>query len=434
MYWFYNIALVMYWATLIPMLLYRLIKEEGFFQRIKQSIGYLPAELKEKISNRHAIWLHAASVGEIVATSPIVREIRKEMPEAVIVVSVVTATGYRMARQIIKDSDGLLYFPLDLPYFTNRILNIIRPKIILLVETEIWPNFLRIAEEEKIPVMMVNGRISQRSAFRYRLIHGFTKKILSSIRIFCMQSQVDKKNIIHIGADPNKVTVTGNTKYDQSYAIVSEEEKQRFRFVFGVEKDGGPVMIAGSTHSGEDDIVCRAFVKIREEFPKAKLIIAPRHIFQADQVAETARKYGLILQKRSDIREEAKAGTDGVILDTIGELGRIYSICDLVFVGGSMVSVGGHNILEPAAHGKPIIVGPHMFNFIEIFELLSSRGACKMAQNEAEFSEICLQILRDRALAESMRQSCLKIVEENQGATKRNLEELKRLMREENLL
>lgn len=434
MYWFYNIALVMYWATLIPMLLYRLIKEEGFFQRIKQSIGYLPAELKEKISNRHAIWLHAASVGEIVATSPIVREIRKEMPEAVIVVSVVTATGYRMARQIIKDADGLLYFPLDLPYFTNRILTIIQPKIILLVETEIWPNFLRIAEEAKIPVMMVNGRISQRSTFRYRLIHSFTKKILSSIRIFCMQSQVDKKNIIHIGADPTKVIVTGNTKYDQSYAIVSEEEKHRFRQILGVKETGGPIMIAGSTHHGEDDIVCKAFVKIRTTFPEAKLIIAPRHIFQADQVVEAARKYGLTLQKRSDIEGVAAAGTDGIVLDTIGELGRIYSICDLVFVGGSMVSVGGHNILEPAAHGKPIIVGPHMFNFIEIFDLLSSRGACKMVQNENEFSEMCLEILQNKALADAMSQSCLQIVEENQGATKRNLEKLKELMKEENLL
>ena len=166
LYWVYNILLLLYWATLIPVLIYRLIREEGFFQRIKQSIGWLPEELKQKISNRQAIWIHAASVGEIVAASPIVREMRKEHPEEIIIVSVVTATGFRMAHQIIDGADGILFFPLDLPYFTNRILNIINPKVIVLVETEIWPNFLRVAAGKSIPVMMMNGRISNRSASR----------------------------------------------------------------------------------------------------------------------------------------------------------------------------------------------------------------------------------------------------------------------------
>ena len=196
MYWLYNILLLMYWASLIPVLIYRLIHEEGFYQRIKQSIGFLPDELKKKISDRHAIWVHAASVGEIVAASPIVREMRKEHPQEVIIVSVVTATGFRMAHQIIDGADGILYFPLDLPYLTGRILNIVNPKIIVLVETEIWPNFLRIANRKKIPIMMMNGRISQRSVSRYRLITFFTRHVLSSICIFCMQSWDFRKAII----------------------------------------------------------------------------------------------------------------------------------------------------------------------------------------------------------------------------------------------
>ena len=233
MYWLYNILLLIYWATLIPMLIYRLIREEGFYQRIKQSIGFLPEELKDKISNRHAIWVHAASVGEIVAASPIVREMRKTHPDEVIIVSVVTATGFRMAHQIIKGADGILYFPLDLPYLTNRILTIVNPQAIVLVETEIWPNFLRIAADKHIPVMMMNGRISQRSAVRYRMITFFTRRVLSTIRMFCMQSRIDAQYIIDIGADPNKVIVTGNTKYDQTYGIVTEEEKKRFLHELG---------------------------------------------------------------------------------------------------------------------------------------------------------------------------------------------------------
>ena len=302
MYWLYNILLVMYWASLIPVLLYRLIKEEGFYQRIKQSIGYLPEELKNKISDRHAIWVHAASVGEIVATSPIVRELRREHPEEVIVVSVVTATGYRMAKQIIEGADGVLFFPLDLPYFTNRILKIIRPKVILLIETEIWPNFLRIAAQEDIPVMMMNGRISRRSAVRYHLIHFFTKRILSSIRIFCMQSRIDLERIIHIGADPHKVIITGNTKYDQTYGIVTDAEKKEFFHELGFAEGTYPIIIAGSTHKGENGPVYEAFVKARDKFPGARLIIAPRHIYQADFVRDEGRHHNVIMVKRSDMQ------------------------------------------------------------------------------------------------------------------------------------
>lgn len=432
MYWLYNILLLCYWATLIPVLIYRLIREEGFYQRIKQSIGYLPQDLREKITDRHAIWVHAASVGEIVAASPIIREMRKTHPNEVILVSVVTATGFRMAHQIIDGADGILYFPLDLPYLTNRILSIVNPKIIVLVETEIWPNFLRIAAHKRIPVMMMNGRISQRSAVRYRMITFFTKRVLSSIRVFCMQSRIDGQYIIDIGADPNKVIVTGNTKYDQTYGIVTEDEKKRFLKELGFAQGSYPIFIAGSTHKGENASVYKAFNAIREHFPDARLIIAPRYIYQADLIRDEGMRHQVSMVKRSDMKAGKPVAKvyDGVILDTIGELGRVYSLGDLIFVGGSLAHIGGHNILEPAAHGKPIVVGPNMFNFVEIFDLLSSRGACAMAKNEDEFIKLCLDILLHKDKAEKMKQSCIEVVQENQGATKKNLEALQRLLDE----
>lgn len=432
MYWLYNVLLLVYWATLIPMLIYRLIREEGFYQRIKQSIGFLPDDLKEKISNRHAIWVHAASVGEIVAASPIVREMRKTHPNEVIIVSVVTATGFRMAHQIIKGADGILYFPLDLPYLTDRILTIVKPRAIVLVETEIWPNFLRIAARKNIPVMMMNGRISRRSSSRYRMITFFTRRVLSTIYVFCMQSRIDAQYIIDIGADPNKVIVTGNTKYDQTYGIVTDEEKKRYLKELGFDENTYPIMIAGSTHKGENVSVYKAFCNIRNHFPGAKLIIAPRYIHQADLIYDEGVKHGVTMVKRSDMvaGKQIAGPYDGVLLDTIGELGRVYSLGDLIFVGGSLAHIGGHNILEPAAHGKPILVGPNMFNFVEIFDLLSSRGACVMVRNEEEFIDTCLDILIHPEKAEEMKRHCLEIVEENQGATKKNLDELQRLLDE----
>lgn len=432
MYWLYNVLLLVYWATLIPMLIYRLIREEGFYQRIKQSIGFLPDDLKEKISNRHAIWVHAASVGEIVAASPIVREMRKTHPNEVIIVSVVTATGFRMAHQIIKGADGILYFPLDLPYLTDRILTIVKPRAIVLVETEIWPNFLRIAARKNIPVMMMNGRISRRSSSRYRMITFFTRRVLSTIYVFCMQSRIDAQYIIDIGADPNKVIVTGNTKYDQTYGIVTDEEKKRYLKELGFDENTYPIMIAGSTHKGENVSVYKAFCNIRNHFPGAKLIIAPRYIHQADLIYDEGVKHGVTMVKRSDMvaGKQIAGPYDGVLLDTIGELGRVYSLGDLIFVGGSLAHIGGHNILEPAAHGKPIVVGPNMFNFVEIFDLLSRRGACVMVRNEEEFIDTCLDILIHPEKAEEMKRHCLEIVEENQGATKKNLDELQRLLDE----
>ncbi len=245
-----------------------------------------------------------------------------------------------------------------------------------------------------------------------------------------MQSRIDAQYIIDIGADPNKVIVTGNTKYDQTYGIVTEAEKKWFLHELGFAEGTYPIMIAGSTHKGENGSVYKAFSKVRQRFPEAKLIIAPRYIYQADLIRDEGLKHEITMVKRSDMKagKPVSDSYDGVILDTIGELGRVYSLGDLIFVGGSLAHIGGHNILEPAAHGKPIIVGPNMFNFVEIFDLLSSRGACIMVKNEEEFIDTCLDLLIHKDKAEAMKRHCLEIVKENQGATKKNLDELQQLL------
>lgn len=429
MYWFYNILLILYWIGLIPVILYRLAFEEGFYERIKQSAGYMPHDLLKKIEGRRAVWIHAASVGEIVAASPLVKDIKREFPEAVVVVSVVTATGHAMAHRIIPEAEGIIFFPLDLPFLTRRILHIIKPITILLVETEIWPNFLRIAEKEEIPVMMVNGRISDRSMKRYKYIHSFTKEMLKSITRFCMQSQIDARYIEQLGAPAGEITVTGNMKYDQTYAVVTEDQKEALLAEFGFHANH-PIIIAGSTHKGEEEYIFHTFVAVLKEYPQARLLIAPREIYRGHDVQSLAKTYGLEGICRSDMRGPVHEGIPVVILDTIGELGRLYSLGDIIFVGGSLVKTGGHNILEPAAHGKPILVGPHMFNFKDIFSLLSSRNACLQVKDNKDLTQKVLMLCKDKALAQEMSNNCIILMHENRGATQRNTQELRKLFEE----
>lgn len=431
LYWFYNICLVAYWILQIPILIYRLVFEEGFYDRLKQSAGIMPTPTLLQIAYHNAIWVHAASVGEVVAASPIVRELKKKYPEEMVVVSVVTATGHRMAQRIIPEADGHIFFPFDLPVITERIVNIVNPKAIILIETELWPNFLRLAWKKKIPVMMMNGRISARSMKRYSLIKRFTTRMLLQILRFCMQSRIDRERIISMGALPERVSITGNTKYDQTYAEVSEEERKELRKEFRFDGKG-PIIVAGSTHGGEEEIILHAFGKVLEKYPDARLLLAVREITRASSVKFMIKHQGYTVLRRSKMGTEEDDGKPAqiVILDTIGELGRLYSLADVVFVGGSFVKVGGHNILEPAAHGKPVIVGPHMFNFQEIFELLSERGVCLMAPDERAFEKVLLDLLSHPEKMKEMGDAALEVVHENQGATLRNIEAFKELVKE----
>lgn len=430
MYWFYNICLVAYWVLQIPVLLYRLIFEDDFYDRLKQSAGVMPTPTLEKIAYHNAIWVHAASVGEVVAASPIVRELKRAYPGEMVVVSVVTATGHRMAQRIIPEADGHIFFPFDLPVITSRIVTIVDPKIIILIETELWPNFLRLAWRRRIPVMMMNGRISDRSMKRYSLIRPFTAKMLRQIRRFCMQSSFDADHIIAMGADPERVIVTGNTKYDQTYATVSEEERQAMKKEFHFD-GAGPIIVAGSTHGGEEEIIMRVFRDVLKTYPNARILLAVREVTRAPKVKAHMALHGFSAIRRTEMGTDSDNGKPHqvVILDTIGELGRLYSLADVVFVGGSFVRVGGHNILEPAAHGKPVIVGPHMFNFKEIFELLSKRGVCIMARDEEDFREKLLDLLAHPERIADMGRKALEVVQENQGATHRNIERFEELVR-----
>lgn len=431
MYIIYNLlGLLIFFLLIIPYYLYRLVREKGFTRRFRQSMGLIRRSEIEDVINTDCVWIHGASVGEIVATSPLVKEIKEKMPERKVLVSAFTVAGYNMAKQIIPEADVVIYFPLDLPWVSESIVRRIKPGIFMPVETELWPNFLRAIRKRNIPVMMVNGRISEKSVKSYRYLFGIWEDMLGTVTRFCMQSHIDADYISHLGADKSKIFVTGNTKFDQTYAEVTPEELKIYRTEMGLTQDDYPVIVAGSTHPTEEDSVIKAFVQLRHSYPAARLIIAPRKTGRAHEIGNLAVKAGFSTGYRSELKEMKgdRPANDVLILDTIGELGRIYALGDIVFVGGTLIHHGGHNVLEPAAHAKPIIVGGSMENFKDSYALLSKVGACRKVENAKELAEAFQEIADDDSLRLSMGEASMQVIIENRGAAKRSIKYLKEIL------
>jgi len=420
MYILYDIlGLLLFLVLLLPYYIYGLFTEKGFSIRFRQSLGLIKQEEIANVVNTNCIWIHGADVGEIVATSPLVKEIKKIMPERKVLVSVFTVGGFNMAKQILKEADAIIYFPLDLVWVAESVVRRINPGIFLPVETELWPNFLRAIRERNTPVMMVNGRISKRSVKTYRYLLGIWWDMLSTVSRFCMQSSIDANYITYLGADPQKVFVTGNTKFDQTYAEVTPEKLAAYRMELGLGADAFPVIVAGSTHSPEEKDVLTSFSELCKQYPKARLIIAPRQTRRVDEIKRLVSKFGYETGFRSKLKNlnGTRPEYPVVLLDTIGELGSIYVVADIVFVGGSLMGHGGgHNVLEPAAHAKPILVGPGMESFKDSYMLLTKAGACRTVQNAAGLAKAFLDIAGDDALRKKMGEASLQVFRENRGA------------------
>ena len=414
MYILYNILIILVFIFLaLPYFLYRLVVEKGFGHRFRQNMGLVRREEIAPVADTNCIWLHGASVGEMVAISPLVKEIKNLMPERKILVSAVTVGGYDMARQIMPEADAIINFPLDLPFVASSMVSRIRPGIFIMVETELWPNFLRAIRERNIPAMMMNGRISEKSAKSYRYLSGLLRDMLNTINLFCMQSSIDAKYITQLGADPEKIIVTGNTKFDQTYAEVSPEDLATYKTELGLGEDAYPVIVAGSTHRTEEEAVLTSFTALRKKYPRARLIIAPRKLNRIEEIKKVNAKFGYEMGFRSKLKEMEGMRPEFpvLMLDTIGELGRIYAIGDIVFVGGSLVRYGGHNVLEPAAHAKPILVGPSMEDLTEAF----------------------LEIADDDVLRKKMGDASIQIIRENRGAALKTIHYLTDLLNQKDL-
>ncbi len=418
MYFLYNIIFCIFFALYLPVIIYNILRGQ-YKKDLRQRLGILSDEIANKFRGEKTIWIHAVSVGETVAASSLVSEIKKRLPEHRILFSTVTDTGQEMAHKIIKEADDFIYFPFDFFFFTRRVIKQIKPELILIMETELWPQFIRTAHQKGSRVMLANGRISDKSFRGYKRLGPLFRDMLENIDISSMQSERDKEKIIELGAAQNKVYNNGNTKFDQSYSQPEAGLAEKIYNEFKIESRL-PVLVAGSTHPGEEEQLLEVYKKIKSRFADLLFILAPRHIERVDSIAEYYEKNGVKTIRRTGIEERVYGGNEVILLDTIGELASIYSIADLVFIGGSLIEKGGHNVLEPAAHGKPVFFGSHMFNFRENTRMVLEYGAGVQVENKEELAEKMIYYLENRRELTEKGEKALTMVQENKGASERN--------------
>ncbi len=423
-YFIYNTLLYSISIIASPYFLCKLVFTKKHKMGLSQRFGKLPKSL---ISDGKSVWVHAVSVGEVAAAIPFIDELSKTFPDYKILLSTVTATGNQFAKKI-KNIDGLFFFPFDYSFAVKKALKHINPNIFITFETEIWPNFLKYAQDKKIPCILVNGRISPDSFRRYKKVKFFFKHILKNFSAFCMQTEQDRTRIMELGAEKNKVSITGNTKFD---ALVSKEEnadvKNKFTKLFGIGKND-KVIIAGSTHKGEEEKVLDAFECICQKVSNILLILAPRHPERFLEVTKLLKDKNINYILRSKSNKTKRQKQNVIILDTIGELSKVYTIANVVFIGGSLVPTGGHNAIEPASLGKPVVFGPYMHNFTESANLLlESKGAIQIA-DEAGLAACLLKLILDSEYAEQIGKIAKEIVQKKKGASKRNLEIISRFL------
>jgi 3-deoxy-D-manno-octulosonic-acid transferase len=328
-----------------------------------------------------------------------------------------------VARRSLQHVDAVFYFPFDWTFTSRRTLNLVNPRMFIMMETEIWPNLLRLCRKRGVKTVLINGRISSRSYPRYRLIRPFFRRVLDDVDRFCMQSEESARRLIDLGADPSRVTVTGSLKFDSlEIPTPTAHGKPRDRVLrFFRVSANRPVIVAGSTMRGEETAVLRAFARVKTTMVSAMLVLAPRHPERFGEVERIAREAGFVVMRRSDLPIDAEPRADVVVLDSIGELAQLYQLATAVFVGGSLVDHGGHNILEPAIFGKPIVFGPHMQNFKEIAELFIANGAAVCVQSERELDDELLALLTDPVRRARMGAAARALVDANRGAKEKTL-------------
>ena len=394
-----------------------------------QRFGLIPAVALEKLVGSRVIWVHAVSVGETIAAIPLVKALRLRFPECKIVISNVTETGREVAGKI-AGVDLCLYFPFDYPFVVDMALRKVNPALILIMETELWPNFIRAARRNAIPVLLVNGRISDKSFHRYLRFSWFFRPILANLAALCMQSQEDARRITAIGAPGDRVHVTRNLKYDINASPPSSHERDKLRSQYLIPADI-LLFTAGSTHNGEEELVIASYRSLIAAGVNALLVLVPRHPERGAQVAELLGRAGIPFTRRSAmaVRRESFVAGEVLLVDTVGELMHIYAISDLVFVGGSLVPNGGHNVLEPAALRVPVLFGPHMNNFREIAALLLRFSAGVQVADGAELTTMVASLLADREKRLEMGENGARLLAENNGSTERHMAVIERFFR-----
>ncbi len=405
----YTLVLYLLLPGVMVRLLWRSIKSPGYRRRWKERFG-----LMEQAPLPGGIWIHAVSVGEVQAVEPLVRHLRKHHPQLPLTITTFTPTGSERVQLLFGDTVFHVYCPYDLPGAVRRFVDKLRPCLLIMVETEIWPNLLAICEQQGIPALLANGRLSARSARGYARLGSFSRRVFGCISAVAAQSRADADRFVRLGVPEQRVRVSGSIKFDMRIPASVLEQIQVLRRTWGDR----PVWVAASTHEGEDEQVLAAHQMILKQVPLALLVLVPRHPERFDKVAALVQRRGLPAARRS--REQSCDERIQVFIgDTMGELPVFLGGADVAFIGGSLVRVGGHNMLEAAAQGVPVLFGPHVFNFSGIARLLRDREAGVMVQDSESLGRQVSTWLQDASERSRIGENGRQVVEENRGALQR---------------
>jgi 3-deoxy-D-manno-octulosonic-acid transferase len=411
----YVLATYALFVAVFPALLFHPKLRHGIAARL----GLYGRDLPEG-RGRPRIWLHGASAGDLLSLHPMMRELRLRLPDACIIVTTITNSGIEMARRKLTEADVVVYAPYDLSGATRRAVRRLRPDLLILEYTEIWPNLIRAARNAGVPIALTNGRFNPEKLSRYRIFFGLIGNPLRAIDCFLMRSDEEAERVLTLGAAPDRVWVTGNTKFDALVLDTGASRAEALRKEMGLDPDR-PVFMAGSTHEGEEEHVLFVFKRLLLRYPELQLVIAPRYVERSGRILALAADEGLGVRLRS---AGAIAGSAPVtILDSIGELAAAYRLATLVFVGGSFVTRGGQNVLEPAAQGKPVLFGPHMENFKDSVQVLQGRGGLQVA-NPDQLYRVADELLSRPDQLEELGRLARRSVTAIRGASARNVDHM----------
>jgi 3-deoxy-D-manno-octulosonic-acid transferase len=423
----YNLLLAVALLASAPYWFVRLLRQGKYRKGVGNRLGMVPPHLRSlAAAGKPVIWLHAVSVGEILAIAGLIQEMRKRFAGYAIAVSTTTGSGHKLACDRFGP-ENVFFFPLDLSFAVNRYMRLLRPKLVVIAETEFWPNFLHAARRSGASVAVVNARISDRSYPRYRRFAFLLRTVLRNVDRFLAQSEEDVRRLADIGAEESRVQVAGNLKFDAAAPATKPEIEQLLSRLN--ETSAGPIVVLGSTVEGEEQMLIAALRAILGRHPRALVILAPRHKERFDAVAGLLSDYAIPFTRRSypEWPRNVAAGSI-LLLDTIGELASIYALAYVAFVGGSLAPRGGHNILEPAGFGVPIIVGPHTENFRDIVQKFTDGGGVLVVRDQNELQSALLRLLADPVERKQLGERAREILKANQGATERTLAELEKLL------
>jgi len=419
----YSVVLALGFVLGLPWFLWKGRASGKYLRTFRERMGRLPVYLN--LDGDRSIWIHAVSVGEVLAARPLVPALRERFPGHRLFLSTTTLTGNEVAKKSVRGLDGLFFAPFDFPHAVRRALEVVNPSLLLLVETELWPNLIHEASRRGTRVALVNGRISPRSFPRYRRMRRLLASVLSEIDLFLMQGEPHAERIRAMAAPPERVKVTGNLKFDAVEAGRAPERLARLIHGGGPPR---PLWVAGSTVGGEEELVLKAFHRVRERVPQARLLLAPRHPERFSLVPRLIEQAGFRCLRRSALDPAAWSDGEVLLLDTLGELAQLYSLASVVFVGGSLVPSGGHNILEPAVAGKPVLVGPHMENFQEIADTFRAESAMVQVASADELGREVSSLMLDEPRRRGLGERARDLIGRNRGAVRRTTDALAPLL------